>query len=356
MNIGIRALLLEVCMRDDPGFNRSRLDLPHRRQVLSGLAALACVQPGLASAAALVERPAALPKPVTLRLGLFKGAYTAAFEDVPSLLKDTNLTLQTADFVRYADARTALVTGSLDIATISPGDLPVALSQGASNIVGLTGIATSPRYMVVRNGIKVEKWDDLIGKRIGIAPGSSTWFQFTAKLLDLGIAYGQLQTSNIQGAGSNFLIALKHGDLDVALTWEPFESEPVVEGYGYWPMALDFSDSRAVGADTGLIASTRSILDTNKDAVRLLMWAFLKAEAGLRADKKRFADVVARYTGASPVVAARIAGKIILGGVVDVAQLQLYAKTFYDLGALKRDASPDIASHFDTGLRASLVA
>jgi sulfonate transport system substrate-binding protein len=304
----------------------------------------------------VAARPPPLAQPVTLRVGLLKAAYTVAFDDVPALLEASNLTLETASFVRYADARTALVSGSLDVATISPGDLPVALSQGATDIVGLTGMATSKRYMVVRDGVKVESWDDLVGKRIGIAPGSSTWFQFTGKLQDLGLPYDKLSFSNIQGAGSNFLIALKHGDLDVALTWEPFESEPVVEGYAYWPMALDFSDSRACGADTGLIAATRSIIAAKREAVLMLLWAYLQAEAKMAADKQRFADAIARYAGASPAVAARIAQKMHLGGTVDAPQLQRYASTFYELGALKRDVSADIPVHFDPSLKASLVA
>jgi sulfonate transport system substrate-binding protein len=306
------------------------------------------------SAAELVSRPDPLPTPVTLRLGLFKGAYTVAFEDVPQLLVGSNLTLETAFFVRYADARTALASGSLDVATISPGDLLVALSQGVDDIVGLSGVATSPRYFVVKNGVTIGDWPDLVGKRIGIAPGSSSWFQFTAKLQDVGLPYAKLTTANIQGAGSNFLIALKRGDIDVALTWEPFESEPVAEGYGYWMKTLDYSDSSAVGDDTGLIAASRTALGTRRDAVRMLLWAFLKSEVQLRADAKRYEEVIQKYTGAAPAVATLIAQKIKLGGSVSAPQLERYAKTFHTLGALPRDVSGEVSAHFDPSLKESL--
>jgi sulfonate transport system substrate-binding protein len=320
-----------------------------------GLSVLICLG-GIASAstAELVPRPEPLPQPVTLRLGLFKGAYTVAFEDVPKLLQGSNLNLEIAYFVRYADARTALASGSLDVATISPGDLLVALSQGVTDIIGLTGVATSARYFVVRNDIKVAEWPDLVGKRVGIAPGSSSWFQFTAKLQDVGLPYSKLTTANIQGAGSNFLIALKRGDIDVALTWEPFESEPIVEGYGYWPQALDYSNSKAVGDDTGLVAVRRSALATQRAAVRMLLWAFLRSEADLRADAKRYDEVIQKYTGATPAVASRIAAKIKLGGSVNAPQLERYAKTFHQLGALPRDVSGEVAAHFDPSVKESL--
>jgi sulfonate transport system substrate-binding protein len=307
-----------------------------------------------ATAAEIGARPAPLEKPVTLRLGLFKGAYTVAFEDVPALLEGSNLKLEISNFVRYADARTALANGSLDVATISPGDLLVALSQGVTSIVGLTGVATSTRYFVVRNGIEIKDWSDLVGKKIGIAPGSSSWFQFTAKLMDVGLPYSKLTTANIQGAGSNFLIALKRGDIDVALTWEPFESEPIIEGYGYWPKALDYSDSKAVGNDTGAIAASRTFLKEQREAVRLLLWAFLKSESQLKADPKRYEMVIQKYTGATPAVAEQIAAKIKLGGSLDVSQLERYAKTFHAVGALPKDVSGEVANAFDPSLKNSL--
>ena len=207
--------------------------------------------------------------------------------------------------------------------------------------------------MVARNDIVIEKWSDLKGKKVGIAPGSSTWFQFTGKLQDLGIPYDSFTPVNIQGAGSNFLIALKRSDIDVALTWEPFESEPIVEGYGYWPK-LDYSDSTSVGSETGMIAVTKPFLDANADAIRLLLWAFLKSEGVLRESKAKFSEVVARYTGASAAVSDRIAEKIKLGGVVTNLQLQIYAKTFFELGAFKKDVSSEVGAHFDTSFLKSV--
>lgn len=328
--------------------------LSRRETLIAGAAGFAafCLS---GRALALTDVLPSLGKPVTIRLGLFKGAYTAAFEGVPALLAQTNLKLEIVDFVRYADARTALTTGSLDAATISVGDLIIALTQGSTGIVGLSGVASSPRFMVARNDVVIEKWEDLKGKRVGIAPGSSTWFQFTAKLQDVGVPYDSFTPVNIQGAGSNFLIALKRKDIDVALTWEPFESEPIVDGYGYWPK-LDYSDSKSVGSETGMIAVAKPFLAANTDAVRLLLWAFLKSEAELRGNKAKFAEVVEKYTGANQAVSARIVEKIKLGGVVTHPQLQAYAKAFYELGAFKKDVSGDVATYFDMAILKSITS
>jgi sulfonate transport system substrate-binding protein len=64
--------------------------------------------------------------------------------------------------------------------------------------------------------------------------------------------------------------------------------------------------------------------------------------------------MIQKYTGATPAVAARIAEKIKLGGSVDAPQLERYAKTFHQLGALARDVSGEVSTHFDPRLKESL--
>ena len=45
--------------------------------------------------------------------------------------------VEIVEFQRFADARTALATGSLDIATIGPQDVAISLSQGITDIIGI---------------------------------------------------------------------------------------------------------------------------------------------------------------------------------------------------------------------------
>ena len=57
--------------------------------------------------------------------------------EIAGRLKELNVDLTVVDFIRYADARTAIATGSLDMATVGPADLPILLSKNINNIVGL---------------------------------------------------------------------------------------------------------------------------------------------------------------------------------------------------------------------------
>src|SRR3546814_3169150 len=74
------------------------------------------------------------------------------------------------------------------------------------------------------------------------------------------VCSSDLTEVKIQGAAPNAVAALKREEVDAIITWEPFESQPVAEGFGYWPEGLDYSKSKAVGAELGLIVATREAL------------------------------------------------------------------------------------------------
>lgn len=299
-----------------------------------------------AAAQALGSRPAPLPKPVTLTVGAAKVAHLSPMALIADDLRNMGVELKQVDFVRYADARTALAAGSLDLATVGPADLPIAISQGITNMVALMGVGTQAKYPVVRNGVDISTWQALEGKAVAVAPASAVWFQFVATLQEQGVDYAKLKVVNIQGAGSNFDQALKRGDVDAIITWEPFESTPVVDGYGYWPKALDYSKSRAVGAELGMFAATRNAVTEQRGAVERFVWAYVAAQERLAASPAAFAQAITAYTGIAPEIAARIAAGITLGAVLSLEQMQRQAKEFNRLGVIQRDVSAELPKYF----------
>ena len=125
-----------------------------RRHLMIGTAAAAVLPWHTASAdVTLGPKPSPLPQPAKLTVGLAKVAHLAPVFFMGPDLKSMNVEMETAEFVRYADARTALASGSLDIATVGPPDLPIVLSQGQTSMVALLGVGTQPKYMVIRKGV-----------------------------------------------------------------------------------------------------------------------------------------------------------------------------------------------------------
>jgi len=323
------------------------------RRTILGASAAALIVP--AARAALIERPPALPQPVTLTVGAATVAHLAPLTLMADDLKAMGVEMKRVDFVRYADARTALAAGSLDLATVGPADLPIALSSGITTMTALMGVGSQAKHPVVRQGVTVERWQDLQGKRVAVAPASAVWFQFVATLQEKGVVYNKLQIVNIQGAGSNFDQALKRGDVDAIVTWEPFESTPLIEGYGYWPKGLDYSQSRAVGAELGMFAASRDAVTAKREAVRRFVWAYIAAQNRLAADPAAFAAAITAYTGIAPSVAERIAAGIKLGAVLSLDQMKRQAAEFYRLGVIQRDVSGELDQYYAGDIVASVT-
>ena len=318
-----------------------------RRSILQALAATPLLP---LAAHAVGPAPAPLSPPVTLTIGYQKVGHLAPMILIAEPLQKLGVDAKLVEFVRYADARTALLAGSLDVASIGPGDLAIALAQGSKDIVGLMGVGASDKYVIGRTGVKLDTWADLAGKTVAIAPGSAVWFQFAATLTENKIPYTSFHAVNIQGGGSNFDQALKAGDVDALVTWEPFESVPVMAGYGFFAKNLEYGHSQAVGAELGMIVTTRDALAHKKAAVQRFVWAYLQQEEALRASPPAFAAAYARFTGLDPAVAAKAAEVITLGGVITPSQIERQAKLFYSLGVIPKDVSSEVPAAWDGSL------
>jgi sulfonate transport system substrate-binding protein len=311
---------------------------------LTGLAAVLLL--GYAGGA-IADVPAPLPQPVTLNVGYQKVGHLAPMPMVVEPLEKLGVKVNLIEFARYADTRTAIIAGSIDMATVGPADLAIALSNGSKSVVGLMGVGSSLKYVIGRTGVKLDSWEDLKGKTVAIAPGSAVWFQFAATLVEKGVPYSSFKSVNIQGGGANFNQALKNGEVDAIVTWEPFESLPVIGGYGFFAKNLEYSQSKAVGAELGMMVASRSAIDTKRAAVVRLIWAYLDAQKKLSADPQAFAAAYAKLTGLDLAVAAEAAKPITLGSVVTPNQIELQAKAFAELGVIPKDVSGEIAASWN---------
>ena len=302
------------------------------------------------AAHAIGPAPEPLPQRTTLTIGIVKVGHLSGLLNIEEELKKFNIDVKRAEFVRYADARTALLSNSLDVTAVGPGDLAIAASQGNRNLIGLTGVASSPKRLVVRKGVTINDWKDIAGKRIGIAPGSAVWFQFAMTLVERGIPYNSFTPVNIQGGGTAFVQALKRGDIDAVALWEPFESQLVAEGDATFSANLDYSESKAVGAELGMLAASRDAMTNKREAVKRFLWVYLKTEAEMQKNPELFAETYSKFTGL-PIEVTRESAKVIkLGGVLDKAQVQRIAEASHKQGIIQRDVAKEAAELYDDSL------
>ena len=314
------------------------------------LGAALSLAPGLARA--VQPAPAPLSPAVKLVVGYLKVGHLAPLSLAPDDAKKLGVELELVEFSRYADARTALLAGSLDVAAVAPADLAISLAQGSTNMVGIMGVGGSKKYVIGRKGVKLDSWDDLKGKKVAIGPGSAVWFQFAATVTEKGVPYNSFQAINIQGGGANYVQALQRGDADAMICWEPFESLAVIGDHGFFAKNLEYSESKSVGAELGMIAASRKAVETKREAVERFLWSYIKAQETLSANPAEFADAYAKLTGIDPKIASDASKLITLGAVVSPEQLERQAKAFNELGVIQKDMSGEIRKYWD----ASFVA
>ncbi len=319
-----------------------------RRHFICGTAALAIA--GSLAAPALSQGA-----PVTLTVGYQKVGHLAPMILIADALKAQGVDLKLVEFARYADARTALLAGSLDVASVGPADLAISLASGSTSMVGIMGVGSSPKYVIAGKGKTFDTWDDIRGKKIAIAPGSAVWFQFAATLVEKNIPYNSFTAVNIQGGGANFNQALEKGEVDAIVTWEPFESIPVMRGYGSFARNLDYSLSNSVGAELGMLAANANAVSTKRAAIQHLVTAYVAKMKQMEASRPEFARAVATLTGLDPEVSLKIAEVIKLGPVLTPAQLSRQAKAFSDLAVIPRDVSSEIEKFWDASFLANAV-
>jgi sulfonate transport system substrate-binding protein len=303
------------------------------------------------AALAVGPMPAALLAKETLTIGYVKVGHVSPLHLVEAELKKMNIDVKRAEFVRYADARTALLSNSVDVTVVGPADLAIAASQGSKNIVGLTGVATSPKYLVVRKGVNINTWDDLKGKRVAVAPGSAVWFAWAMTLVENNIPYNTFQAVNVQGGGTAFVQALKRGDVDAMLSWEPFESSVVAEGAAYFATKLvDYSTSKAVGPELGLLAASAESYSKRREVIRRFLWAYLSAEEQLSKDSNAFINTYSAYTGL-PLDVTRESHKLIkLGGVLTRDQIERLAEASFKQGVIQTNVTKTASDLFDDSM------
>lgn len=316
-----------------------------RRDFIGTIAALPLATLALTSLANAQTAP--LNPPVTLTVGYQKVGHLAPMILIADTLKAQGVEIKLVEFARYADARTALLAGSLDVASVGPADLAISLANGSTSMVGIMGVGASPKYVIAGKDKKFDSWDDIKGKKIAIAPGSAVWFQFAATLVEKGIPYSSFNAVNIQGGGANFNTALEKGEVDAIVTWEPFESIPVMKGYGKFAKNLDYSTSKAVGAELGMLAANKAAATAKRPAVERFVAAYVAKMKELEGSREAFGKAVATLTGLDAEVSMKIAEVIQLGPVITPDQIKRQAKAFAELNVIPKDVSGEIEAYWD---------
>jgi ABC-type nitrate/sulfonate/bicarbonate transport system substrate-binding protein len=322
-----------------------RARLVPRRAVVLVVGALAAV--GLASASALAQGDVRTPlkEPVKVKQGMLNVPALSPLWLLPEYAAKYNVQIETVMFQRFADARTALASGDLDLTAFGPQDITLAVGQGAKSLVGIAGVGSGNDCLIVRKGEDLKDWTALQNKTIGVGAGSISWLKFAASTQEHGLDYSKLKIVNIVGGGGNYLKALQGKEIDVAAVWQPFCAQGIVDGYAQYP-TIDHNTSKAVGGLISVLAVNRGFMDKHRDAVQRLVVAYLDVLKVAQADRARWSKIYAEKAGLPEAVAAESIRITQLDATLPLESIKRISKFLSDNGVITRDVSGEIAQYY----------
>ena len=236
---------------------------------------------------------ARLPSPVTVKQGMLNVPALSPLWLLPEYAAKYNIQIEIVMFQRFADARTALASGDIQLTAFGPQDISLALGQGARSLVGIAGVGSGNDCLIVRKGEDMKDWKALADKRIGVGAGSISWLKFAASVQENGLEYGKLKIVNIVGGGGNYLKALQGKEIDMAAVWHPFCAQAIVDGYGAYP-TIDHNRSKTVGGLISVLAVNRGFMEKNRDAVQRLVVAYVDVLETARKEAARCWTIMER--------------------------------------------------------------
>lgn len=184
----------------------------------------------------------------------------------------------------------SMLAGDLKIANTGSGASIQARAKGADTVIVLSVMPTLPFQVVARPEIK--RPEDLRGKKFAISTyGSTTDFGARYYLEKIGLKAGKDVAVLQVGGQSTRVAALKTGAMDAALLGAP--ALLVAKRLGLNILA-DLVDM-GFHYDYGSIATTRSIIESNRDAMRRFVRAFVEGIRYFKTHPEESKRIMARY-------------------------------------------------------------
>ncbi|MFG2871059.1 ABC transporter substrate-binding protein [Streptomyces sp. NPDC048338] len=222
----------------------------------------------------------------------------------------------------------------------SVGNTPPVFAAGANSkitVIAATHGDSAGETILVPSDSPLRKPEDLKGRTVAVAQGSSAHFQLIASLKRAGLSLADVKVSLLQPADA--LAAFTSGKVDAWAVWDPYTSQVLQSGKG-----RVLTDGRGVVNGLGFqVASPSALADKEKAAAigdlverlrRALDWVHKHPEA--------WAKVWAKETGL-PYEVALAAVKRSNGTRIPVAldraaidSEQKIADTFAELGLIPR--------------------
>ncbi|MES9506272.1 ABC transporter substrate-binding protein [Streptomyces sp. NPDC000609] len=274
---------------------------------------------------------------VTLDVGDQKGGYEAILR-ASGELDDLDYRIKWSTFTSGPPLLEAVNAEAVDIGGV--GNTPPVFAAGSDSrivVVGAGHGSSAGEAIVVPEDSPLKSPEQLKGKSIAVAQGSSAHYQLIASLKKAGLGIGDVKLNYLQPADA--LAAFSRGKVDAWAIWDPYTSQ-----------VLRSTKSRVLTTGQGVVnglsfqvASPDALKDAGKSrAIGDLLARLQRAQSWVFRHPEAWAKVWAKETGLPYAVALdavkRSSGTRVSVAVdpAAIASEQAIADTFADLKLIPR--------------------
>jgi len=257
------------------------------------------------------------------------------------------LNVEIVFLLTYAEQQQAVVTNQTEVATSGVNNPAILLANDLRNARVIAGQTWAGQNLVVRNGVEVNAWRDLEGKRIGTAPGTWARVLFFIAARQHGVDLARMSLLDVTAAGTTELQALQRGELDGFVLFSPTMDRAVVDGYGYYPPNVDIGDVDFGDANSIIIANNQFVGD--QELATSFLRAYVDSIEQMRSDAEAFVALGTQVTGVDAAVAREAYRHMRFGYNIDERAIVAAARLGPEFGFANADYSAQVPELLDYG-------
>lgn len=240
-----------------------------------------------------------------VKLGVVPALYWTAWTATPDALKDSGVKVEYVPFGSSADALIALQTGQVQMASLGTFNVAAAMAQSDLPFKMVAGLSPGFSEVLVRKGVDIKTWQDLRGHNIGVIRGATGPLFFQIPLAKQGIDIKETNMITLQSA-TDLLLALRKGDVDAAITFQPFSAQAVSQGIATIPDEMNQQLADWVSMPSDVYAGT-DLIEKDPGTVQKIVDAYVGVWKSFD-DKAAWVDASLKYqTGDKALLTAALA-------------------------------------------------
>jgi sulfonate transport system substrate-binding protein len=241
----------------------------------------------------------------TIRVGTVPALLWAGWTATPDAMSDadSNTKVELVTFRSSADVFVALQTGDIQMATMGMNVAATGLEKNDVPVTMVAGVSPGRSQLLVRGGSGIAGWSDMRGRRIGIIRGSTDELIFRIALAHNGIDMDKDTQVTTMQAPADLLLALRNGDVDAVVTYQPNTAQAESQGVASAPPALNAQLIEWASVPTDVWARDELIAQ-RPDAVQDIVNSYVGVTRTFT-DKETWVDTAMKYQSGDPVLLAK---------------------------------------------------